>query len=96
MATEELIKATVFCTYHGIDYSFIMMLEESGLLELDIIEEEKFISHSQLQLLEQMTRLHQDLDINIAGIDAIINLLQRMQQMRQEIESMKNKLHFYE
>ena len=96
MATEELIKATVFCTYHEIDYSFILLLEESGLLELQLVEEEKFIPHSQLQQLEQMTRLHQDLEINIAGIDAIINLLQRMQEMREEMESMKNKLHFYE
>jgi hypothetical protein len=36
--------------------------------------------------------LHQDLDINLEGIDAISHLLKRMHDMQRELNMLKNKL----
>lgn len=96
MATEQLIEVTVFCRYHQIEYSFINSLEESGLVELTLVDQQKFIPNDQLQHLEKLSRLHHELDIDISGLEAIVNMLQRMEQMQQEIRSLKNKLRFYE
>ncbi|HCN83463.1 MAG TPA: hypothetical protein DIT07_07535 [Sphingobacteriaceae bacterium] len=59
MATQELIETTVFCTYQQIDYSFYSSLEESGLIEITLVDEQKYIRHSQLQQLEKMARFYE-------------------------------------
>ena len=96
MAKQELIEATIFCEYHQIEYSFINSLEESGLVEFVVIDQQKFIPRSQLYQLEKIIRLYHELDINLPGVEAIIHILQRMEQMQQEIISLKNKLRLYE
>lgn len=95
MANEDLIETAIFCNYHDIELSFIDSLEESGLVELIIINDKKFIHHNQLLEIEKIIRLHQDLEINISGLEAIVQLLQRIEQMQFEISSLKNKLSFY-
>ena len=93
---EELVEATTFCQHYQIEYSFISLLEESGLVELIIINDRQFIPSGQLQQLEKIIRLHQELDVNIFGLEVIVHLLQRMEQMQQELSILKSKLSFYE
>lgn len=95
-AKEELVEATIFCNYYQIEGSFISSLQESGLVELVIVEEQTFIPHSQLQQLEKMIRLHQELDVNIYGVEVIVHMLKRMEQMQHELNILKSKLSFYE
>jgi hypothetical protein len=45
---------------------------------------------SELQKLEQIIRLHYDLDINLEGIDAIAHLAERIKMMQNEITGLKN------
>ena len=47
---------------------------------------------SQLPDVERYSRMYYDLSINIEGIDAIHHLLERMEEMQQEIYSLHNKL----
>jgi|RhiMetdeSRZDD1v2_1073273.scaffolds.fasta_scaffold04721_17 MerR-like DNA binding protein len=92
MSNEELIPAADFCTSHAIEIGFIQSLHEYGLIEIITIEETRFVHPEQLPQLEQFIRLHYELDINLAGIDAIANLLQRIEQMQNEIRMLKNRL----
>lgn len=94
MATEDLITADDFCRFHHIEYSFIGSLEDAGLIQLVILNEEKFIEKKQLQHLEKIIRLSQDLEIDVAGIEVIIHLLSRMEQMQQEINDLKKRINF--
>jgi chaperone modulatory protein CbpM len=96
MATENLTEASMFCTYHEIEYSFINSLEEHGLVHLILINEQRFIPNDQLQQLEKMIRLYHDLDLNIAGIEVIVNVLQRVEELQQQNLNLKNKLRLYE
>ena len=41
-------------------------------------------------------RLHYELDINFEGMDAIINLLKKLQEAEEEMRRLKNKLRLYE
>jgi len=93
---EELVLATMFCQHYQIEYSFISSLEESGLVELIIVNDQQFIPSGQLQQLEKIIRLHQELDINIYGLEVIVHMLQRMEQMQQELSVLKSRLSFYE
>jgi hypothetical protein len=43
-----------------------------------------------------MIHLHHDLEINIAGIEAITHLLERVEQMQQNMKGLRNRLRIYE
>ena len=96
MQKEELILAQEFCSYYQIEYSFIHDLERVGLIEIISAETGSYIPHSQLQKLEQVIRLHYDLNINVEGIDAIDHLIERVKDMQNEITSLRNRLKLYE
>ena len=95
MATKHLIATTDICTYHHVEYTFINSLEEAGLLEIEIVNNTTYIPESQLQKLEKMIRLHHDLEINIAGIEAITHLLDRIEQMQEQMRILKNRPGIY-
>jgi chaperone modulatory protein CbpM len=88
----NLIATTEICTYHNVEYTFISSLNEAGLLELEEINHTTYITESELQKLEKMIRMHDELEINIAGIEAITHLLQRVEQMQEELRVLKNRL----
>lgn len=96
MQNNELILAEEFCTRYHIQLSFINDLSQYGLIEITSVEETSYIPQSELQKLEQIVRLHYDLDINLEGIEAISHLLDRVKGLQSELTSLKNKLSFYE
>ncbi len=96
MDNENMISVVEFCECHHIEMSFIDSLEETGLIEIETVEETPYIQESHLYDLERIVRLYYDLDINPEGIDAVINLLKRMDEMQHEITLLKNRLRLYE
>ncbi len=96
MQTGDLIPASEFCAQYKAELSFITYLRDFGLIEITSVEENYYIPYTQLGKLEQLARLHYDLDINLEGIDAITNLLERVKGLQFEITNLKNKLSIYE
>ena len=96
METKDLILIEQFCELHNIEISFINSLQEFGLLEIIIIEENKYLTHEQLNDVEKKMRLHYELDINMQGIDAISNLLQKIDLLQKELILTKNKLRLFD
>ncbi len=95
METKYLIEIEQFCTVNNIELSFISSLHESGLIQLEIQDEGKFLRRDQIGQLEKLVCFHYDLDINIEGIEAITHLLQRIDEMQHEIKSLKNRLRIF-
>lgn len=91
----DLIIINDFCERCHVDPSFIMELEEDGLIEVQVIDEERYLHTSQLAKLERYTHLHYDLSINIAGIDAIHHMLERIELLQREVHLLRNELGFY-
>jgi hypothetical protein len=96
MERSDMIVLDEFCASHHVEISFVRSLEEHGLVETIIVDETRCVSGNELSKLEQLIRLHQELNINAEGIDAINNLLKRIENMQHEITELKNKLDFYE
>lgn len=96
MQTTDLIIVSEYCQKCHIDPSFILLLEEGGLIDIDTVEGKKCFCLSQLPDVEQYARMYYDLSINIEGIDAIHHLLNRMEALQDEITRLKNRLHIYE
>lgn len=88
----ELIIIKEYCIQNQIDPEFITQLENEGLIQVNIIENEQYIHVSQLNLLDQYIRWHYDLAINIEGIDVIQNLLNKISDMQKEIFHLREQL----
>ena len=96
MLNDELILAETFCTHYSVNFSFVQTLHQMGLVELTAVEQQPYIHYDQLQKLEQLLRLHVDLDINPEGVDVVNNLLDKMRTMQLEINLLKSRLQLYE
>jgi hypothetical protein len=96
MQTEDMIVIDEFCASHQLEISFIYALKEYGLIEIIIVDQIQYIPNSDLSWLERILRLNRELDINLEGIDAISNLLKRIENMQNEITALRNRLSFYE
>ena len=96
MQTEDMIVLEEFCSHHHVEISFIRSLEEYGLIDTIIVNETACVPGDELLKLEQIIRLHQELNINPEGIEAINILLKRIENMQNEIIELKNKLEFYQ
>ncbi len=96
METNNLILIEQLCTHHNIEFSFIDTLQEFGLIDIIIIEDNKYLANEKIKDVEKMMRLHFELEINMEGIDAISNLLQQIDNLQLELLNTKNKLRLYE
>jgi chaperone modulatory protein CbpM len=88
----NLIATTEICTYHDVEYTFINSLGEAGLVDLKVVKKNTYIPETELQKLEKMIRMHHELEINVAGIEAIIHLLDRVEQMQEELRVLRNRI----
>lgn len=96
MNTEDMIPAKEFCINYNIEMEFITSLHNSGLVEITVVDEQCFVPVSQVHQLEKMVRLYYEMEINVEGIETITHLLQRMNDMQQQIMQLSNKLALYE
>jgi hypothetical protein len=93
---SQLISASEFCAHHQIEISFLQSLNEYGLIKIATAESNSYLHPDDVTLIEKLVRLHYDLHINLEGIDAIHHLLQRMENMQNEMLQLQNRLRLYE
>ncbi|OGS70604.1 MAG: MerR family transcriptional regulator [Flavobacteria bacterium RIFCSPLOWO2_12_FULL_35_11] len=96
MSKENFIPLHKLCELYKVEMSFFSSLNEIGLIQITTIEESNYIHQDKINDIEKMIRMHRDLDINIEGIDIAFNLLQKIDELENEIISIKNRLKIYE
>ena len=96
MEADKYIALTEICTSYRIDNSFLYSLREFGLVKIVALENKEYLPLEQLNELERIVRLHYDLEINLEGIDVIYNLLERVQELQRENQSLRNRLTRWE
>ncbi len=96
MNMENLIPIPLLCAYYEVELSFFTNLSDMGLFEIKTIETNKYIDSDAVYEIEKMVRMHQELDVNIEGIDIVFNLLQKIDMLQNELTALKNRLRLYE
>ncbi|MDR1054844.1 MAG: chaperone modulator CbpM [Prevotellaceae bacterium] len=91
----DLIIISEYSRKSNIDPVFLLELDAENLIDIQIVDNEKYISVEQLPDLEKYIRWHYDLSLNVEGIDVVRNLLERIDTMQNEINELRNKLHIY-
>jgi phage terminase small subunit len=96
METQELIVIEVFCKEYEIEINFIQDLEEFGLIQMVKHQEKNYLDKNQLVFIEKILRLHNDLNINKEGIEIILNLQKKENQLLSEINYLRKRLGLFE
>ena len=97
MASAHFISIREVIHHYGAEESFLQTLHDYGLLRIEEHEAEgACIPEESLPDAERYLRLHYDLGINTEGIDAIRSLLERMEEMRHEVQTLRRRLARYE
>lgn len=93
---NDLITIEEYSIHYNVDVSFIEDLENLGIIHTVQKEEIKYIPFDILSDLESYSRMFYEMDINLAGIDAVKNLLFKIRKLQLEMTELKNRLKFYE
>ncbi|MAP81225.1 MAG: MerR family transcriptional regulator [Aequorivita sp.] len=96
MAQEKYILVKHYCKVSKIEDSFLNRLHEFGLITFKEQQNDIYIDEQDISEIERMFRLHHDLGINFEGLDAIKEMLARIQQLEEELNYLQKKLRLYE
>ena len=96
MEQASWIPAEEFCIHYHVELSLVKAIGEIGLVKINTKEDRVFIPAEGLADLERVVRLHEDLGINLEGIDVITLLLQRVHDLQAEVRTLKLRLQAYE
>ncbi len=92
MSTVTLIRAATFCSSHQIEDNYIYTLRDYGFIEVIEEKEDIFLKPEELPKLEKIVRFNRDLDINLEGVEVVLQLLERIEGLQRETQSLQNKL----
>ena len=96
MKMENFIPLNQLSSYYEVELSFFINLSEIGLIEITMIDQAEYVHESNVERIERIIRMHNDLQVNPEGIDVVFNLLQKIEDLQEELRSAKNRLRLYE
>lgn len=96
MSAENFIPVNTLCIHYKMEQSFFGNLSEIGLIDIQIIEDTPYIHKDSIYEIEKIIRMHQELDVNLEGIDVVFNLLQKIDALQTELVAVRNRLLLYE
>ncbi len=96
MNIERYIPIQTLCTHYAVKTTFFENLNDYGLIELTTIEQSPCVHQNDIKHLESMIRLHDDLQLNFEGIDTVLNLLERIEDLQSQLTLAQKRLKIYE
>lgn len=91
----DLFPVTELCRQHQVEITLLHELHSNGLIRIETVEEQEYISADALGETERFIRLSQ-LAINMEGLEAIAHLLQKVEHLQQEVRDLHHRLRVYE
>lgn len=92
METINMVLIDHFCSNCGVDISFVTLLNDYGIVDITVVNDKKYISNEQLKKVERALYFHNELNINMEGIDVIHHLLHQIGDLQEELRIANNKL----
>lgn len=91
-----LIIIEEYCKNSRIESSFVSLLINEGLIDVQVANGQMYLYESQLGELDRFANLYYDLSVNVEGIDIIHNLLKKMENMEKELYILRKRLHVHD
>ncbi len=96
MKEQDLIPLGTLCEQYRLELSFFEEMGEIGLIEFTLHKGNKHLRQDTLHQVEKILRIHRELHVNLEGVDVVMNILQRQEQLREELLRVQNRLRRYE
>lgn len=96
MKKESLISIQQVSIHYNIEISFFDSLQEYGLIDIVVMEEVQYIPIEKIKQVERIWHMHDELEINLPGIEAITHLLEQIESMQGELTTLRNRLQRYQ
>lgn len=96
MSKEKLILINQLCAHYQVEMSLFTELHDFGIIEIVTIENSCFIHEEKISVVEKVVRMQKDLNINLEGVDTVLNLLDKINDLQIELNTIKNRLRLYE
>lgn len=93
--SKEKITYRECLQIYQVEESFLDALQSSGLIEIVVEEEDRYIEYDYLQEIEQFVRWYYELEINIEGIEALYHMLHQVRELQSDVEKLSSELKFY-
>ena len=93
--SEKKITYTECLQIYQVEEKFLDELQSSGLIEIIIEEDDRYIEYDYLEEIEQFVRWHYELEINMEGIEALHHMLQQVRNLQSDVEQLRGELKFY-
>lgn len=92
----DLIIIDEYCINCNVESSFLISLNEMGLIVLENIDGEHYLHSSEINKIEKFSRMYYDLSINLEGIDTVNNLLDTIEILQAEVRELREKISLFE
>ncbi len=89
---EERYTLKQLCELTGLSPGFIRELEKEGLISSERRGRRRFYTERELERLKFIKFLRFEMGVNLAGIDIILNMRERMLKMMEEREKFLSEL----
>lgn len=96
MSIENFIPLNTLCLHYKLEISFFNTLNENGLIEIQLVDKIQYVHKESIYEIEKIVRMHKELEVNVEGIDIVLNLLQKIDALQYELLSVRNRLLLYE
>lgn len=91
------IRIDVICQNYKLERDFLYRIGEYGLIEITEVEEiGPSIPEEEIGRLEKVINLNNDLGVNLEGIEVIMHLLERIENLQSELMQMRSRIRIYE
>ncbi len=92
-AEASYLNFTEVCLRTGVAEDTVIEIVEQGIIEpLGTTPEEWLFSPTMLTVTQKAVRLHRDLNVDWAGIALAIDLLDEVEQLREENRALRRRL----
>ena len=87
---RTLFKLIDICESNQIEQTFIQELHRNGLIEIIILEDQEYLEEEQILIVEKFSTWHYELELNVQGIEVVQQLLEKIEDLQQEIRFLKS------
>jgi DNA-binding transcriptional MerR regulator len=96
MERQVFIPIFQLCESYQVERAFFEELQEIGLIQTTILDDGPYLHQDSLVRIEKIIRIHRDLNVNLEGVDVVLNLLEKVDQLKQEMARVQARLRIYE
>lgn len=84
-----LFKIIDICQSNHIEATFIRELQQNGLIEITVIEDQEFVQEEQVAQIEKYHNWHYSLELNVQGIEIVQHLIHKIEILQHELKNLK-------